>query len=186
MKVSSLCPVNDKPVVTGNGAQQSDVRPASEPRDTTALWSAWAAAGSAHSAATTAYFRWQRALDLALAALLLIPSLPIIGLLVVLVRATSRGPGIYRQIRVGKHGRTFWMYKIRSMRQDAEAGTGAVWAQQRDPRVTPIGRVLRKLHLDEVPQVFNVLQGEMSFIGPRPERPEFVHVLAKQIPDYLG
>ncbi len=130
------------------------------------------------------YFRWKRILDLVSALVLLVPALPLIGVLVLVVRLTSRGPGIYAQVRVGKDGRVFTMYKIRSMRQDAEAGTGAVWAQDRDPRVTLVGRILRKLHLDELPQLFNILKGEMSLVGPRPERPEFVHVLARRIPGY--
>jgi lipopolysaccharide/colanic/teichoic acid biosynthesis glycosyltransferase len=132
------------------------------------------------------YFLWKGIVDRALAALLLLPGLPIIGLLAALVRITSPGPGIFRQVRVGKDGRIFTMYKIRTMRDNAEAKTGPAWTQQADPRVTRLGRVLRKLHLDEFPQLFNVLKGEMSLIGPRPERPEFVHVLAEQIPDYLN
>ncbi|MBN2474404.1 MAG: sugar transferase [Pirellulales bacterium] len=131
------------------------------------------------------YFRWKRVVDFVLAAILLVPGIPIIGLLVILVRLTSPGPGIFRQLRVGKDGKTFRMYKIRTMTRDAEDRTGVVWAQVNDSRVTWIGRVLRKLHLDEFPQLFNVLNGEMSLIGPRPERPEFVHVLAKEIPGYL-
>jgi len=131
------------------------------------------------------YFRWKGVLDRLVAALLLVPGLPMIGGLVLLVRLTSRGPGIYRQSRVGKHGRLFRMYKIRTMRCDAEARTGPVWAKAKDPRITRIGKVLRKLHLDELPQLFNVLRGDMSLIGPRPERPEFVEVLAEEIPGYL-
>lgn len=129
---------------------------------------------------------WKILLDKALAAVLLIPGLPLVCMLVVLVRLTSRGPGIYSQLRVGKGGKHFTMYKLRSMRLDAEAGTGPVWScNGGDPRVTPLGYWLRKLHLDELPQLFNVLQGEMSLVGPRPERPEFVKVLADQIPSYL-
>jgi lipopolysaccharide/colanic/teichoic acid biosynthesis glycosyltransferase len=131
------------------------------------------------------YLYWKGVLDRSLAALLLIPALPVMGLLVVLVRWTSRGPGIFRQARVGQNGVTFMMYKIRTMRVDAEAATGAVWAQPGDSRVTGLGRYLRKLHLDELPQLFNVLRGQMSLVGPRPERPEFVEVLAEDIPDYL-
>jgi lipopolysaccharide/colanic/teichoic acid biosynthesis glycosyltransferase len=122
----------------------------------------------------------------AMALLLLIPSLPLIGLLAVLIRMTSRGPAIYRQVRVGKGGRHFMMYKLRSMSIDAEARTGPVWSPAgTDSRVTPLGYWLRKLHLDEFPQLFNVIKGEMSLVGPRPERPEFVAVLAEQIPGYL-
>jgi lipopolysaccharide/colanic/teichoic acid biosynthesis glycosyltransferase len=130
------------------------------------------------------YFRWKRFLGGAMAALLLIPGLPMIVLLALLVQLTSRGPGIYRQRRVGKNGRDFMLYKIRTMKNDAEAGTGATWAQARDFRVTGIGKALRRLHLDELPQLINVLKGEMALIGPRPERPEFVHVLAAAIPGY--
>jgi lipopolysaccharide/colanic/teichoic acid biosynthesis glycosyltransferase len=140
-----------------------------------------------HAAKTivpAAYFGWKRGIDLVLVVLMLVPALPLMGLLVLLVRLTSRGPGIYSQIRVGKNGRKFTMYKIRSMRQDAEAGTGAVWARTRDPRVTLVGSILRKLHLDELPQLFNILKGEMSLVGPRPERPEFVQMLARKIPGY--
>jgi lipopolysaccharide/colanic/teichoic acid biosynthesis glycosyltransferase len=134
--------------------------------------------------APSPYFRWKHLPDCVLAILLLLPALPLIGLLAGLVRLTSRGPGIYRQVRVGRHGRTFIIYKIRSMTVNAEAGTGAVWAQRNDPRVTLLGGILRRFHLDELPQLFNVLKGEMSLIGPRPERPEFVHLLAEKIPDY--
>lgn len=139
---------------------------------------------AAEDVVPAAYFRWKRGVDFVLAILLLAPALPLMGLLVLLVRLTSRGPGIYAQVRVGKNGRKFTMYKIRSMRQDAEAGTGAVWARTRDPRVTFVGRILRKLHLDELPQLFNILKGEMSLVGPRPERPEFVQMLARKIPGY--
>jgi lipopolysaccharide/colanic/teichoic acid biosynthesis glycosyltransferase len=125
-------------------------------------------------------------LERSLGALLLLMSLPIIGALVLLVRATSAGPGIYHQRRVGKDGRVFLVYKIRTMRQDAEKKTGPVWSSQgRDPRVTGVGRWLRALHLDELPQLFNVARGEMALIGPRPERPEFVEVLQGRIPRYL-
>lgn len=122
--------------------------------------------------------------DRILAALLLLPCLPVILLLVALVRLTSRGPGIYRQIRMGQNGRLFKIYKIRTMRHNAEARSGPVWTQDSDPRITWIGRIIRRLHLDEFPQLFNVLKGEMSLVGPRPERPEFVHVLLRKIPDY--
>src|SRR5690606_8685913 len=101
-----------------------------------------------------------------------------------LVRLTSQGPALYHQRRVGQHGRVFTVHKFRSMRQDAEATSGAVWALQDDPRVTPIGRLLRKTRLDELQQLWNVLRGEMSLVGPRPERPEFVDDLTRQIPFY--
>ncbi len=133
----------------------------------------------------SAYCRRKVILDRALAALLLLPGLPIIGFLMLLVRLTSRGPGIFRQARLGLHGRRFLMYKIRTMRLDAEAASGPVWTTQaRDPRVTRVGSVLRHVHLDELPQLINILKGEMSLVGPRPERPEFVHVLTEAIPGY--
>jgi lipopolysaccharide/colanic/teichoic acid biosynthesis glycosyltransferase len=135
--------------------------------------------------AVSRYFRWKPALGRFLAVLMLLPGLPLIGLLLLLVRLTSRGPGLYRQVRVGLNGRIFMMYKIRSMRCDAEARTGPTWAKSKDPRVTWLGRILRTLHFDELPQLFNVVRGEMSLIGPRPERPEFVDVLAQQIPGYI-
>ena len=134
----------------------------------------------------SAYCGWKCILDRMTAVILLVPGIPMIGLLVLLVRMTSRGPGIYRQVRVGKGGRTFKMYKIRTMSNDAEVGTGPQWTTENDPRITRIGCLLRKLHLDELPQLFNVLKGEMSLVGPRPERPEFVHVLAKEIPGYVN
>jgi lipopolysaccharide/colanic/teichoic acid biosynthesis glycosyltransferase len=132
-----------------------------------------------------AYFRRKAVLDRVLGALLLLPGLPVIACLVLLVRLTSRGPGIYCQVRLGQHGRRFAIYKIRTMRHKAETDCGAVWTQAGDPRITRVGRVLRRFHLDELPQLLNVLKGEMSLIGPRPERPEFVRVLAVAIPGYL-
>jgi lipopolysaccharide/colanic/teichoic acid biosynthesis glycosyltransferase len=91
---------------------------------------------------------------------------------------------LFRQERVGLYGKPFTLYKFRSMVVDAEARTGAVWATKNDSRVTPIGRWLRKLRLDELPQLFNVLRGEMALVGPRPERPEFVRTLKEHIPFY--
>ena len=130
------------------------------------------------------YLRCKGALDRILAAILLIPFLPVIGLLVLLIRLTSNGPGVFRQIRVGQHGRSYTMFKLRSMSCDAEIKSGPAWTQCNDPRITSLGKWLRKLHLDELPQLINVLRGEMSLIGPRPERPEFVNVLRDSILDY--
>ena len=109
---------------------------------------------------------------------------PLILLAMALVKLTSRGPAIYRQVRAGLGGRPFTIYKIRTMAHDCEARTGPVWATADDPRVTPLGRFLRRSHLDELPQLWNVLRGEMSLVGPRPERPEFVAQLQRAIPDY--
>ena len=132
------------------------------------------------------YCNWKMWIGRLLAAGLLIPGTPIIALLVLVVRLTSPGPGIYRQCRVGQHGKIFWLYKIRTMVHGAERRTGPAWAQPDDPRITRVGSVLRKLHLDEFPQLFNVLRGDMTLIGPRPERPEFVQVLHRQVPGYLN
>lgn len=130
------------------------------------------------------YFRWKRYIDLPIALLLSVIAFPIVVLAVLLVRLTSRGPGIYKQVRLGLHGRQFTIYKIRSMRVDAEAATGAVWAARKDKRITRIGKILRQTHIDELPQLYNVLRGDMDLIGPRPERPEFVSALEKRIDGY--
>ncbi len=130
------------------------------------------------------YLSWKSIFDWVLAVVFLVLALPMIGVLMAVVRLTSPGSGLFRQARMGKNGLPFTMYKIRTMTRNAEAQTGPVWARINDPRVTLFGRVLRKLHLDELPQLFNVLRGEMSLVGPRPERPEFVHMLADNIPGY--
>ncbi len=119
-----------------------------------------------------------------LAAILVIVFSPLMLLLGILVKLTSRGPALHRQLRVGKNNVPFTVYKFRSMYSDAEKRTGAVWAQKDDPRVTVVGKWLRRLRLDELPQFFNVLRGEMGIVGPRPERPEFVKILSEQIPYY--
>jgi lipopolysaccharide/colanic/teichoic acid biosynthesis glycosyltransferase len=132
----------------------------------------------------TAGDRAKAAVDLAATALLLVPALPLVLLCVVLVRLTSRGPAIYTQSRVGRGGHTFTLYKIRTMYHDCEKLTGPQWSTPGDSRITPVGRILRKLHLDELPQLFNVLRGEMSLIGPRPERPEIVRRLRDAVVGY--
>jgi len=122
--------------------------------------------------------------SLAIAIVAAVLTSPIMLLVAVLVRLTSPGPALFRQKRVGKNDVEFTLYKFRSMYRDAEASSGAVWAKQDDPRVTRVGKWLRKLRLDELPQLFNVLKGDMSIVGPRPERPEFVAELARSIPYY--
>lgn len=124
--------------------------------------------------------------DVGIALILFTVSLPVVLLAGLVVKLTSPGPATYTQVRVGRNGRPFQIYKLRSMRHNCEAGSGAKWATKRDPRVTPVGRILRATHVDELPQLWNVLRGEMSLVGPRPERPEFVHVLEKAIPGYAG
>ena len=101
-----------------------------------------------------------------------------------MIKLTSRGSILYRQKRVGLNGAVFTVYKFRSMYSDAEARTGAVWAKKDDPRITPLGKWLRLLRLDELPQFWNVVTGDMAIVGPRPERPEFVESLSQQIPYY--
>ena len=109
---------------------------------------------------------------------------PILPFIILGIKLTSKGPILFSQNRVGRNGHVFKLYKFRTMRQDAEAKTGAVWAQQNDPRITSFGRFMRKTRLDEVPQLWNVLKGDMGFVGPRPERPEFVQWLIGAIPYY--
>lgn len=127
---------------------------------------------------------WQSIYSFIIALIATVVTSPIMLLTAILIKVSSPGPILLRQQRVGRDGVPFTLYKFRSMRKDAEAATGAVWAQKDDPRITPVGRWLRKLRLDELPQMLNVLRGEMSIVGPRPERPEFVDTLTEQIPYY--
>jgi lipopolysaccharide/colanic/teichoic acid biosynthesis glycosyltransferase len=148
-------------------------------------WDTTATLENGHAADAARYFRWCGILHRAAAAMLLVPAVPVILLLVLVVRLTSKGPGLFRQPRVGRHGKVFVLLKIRTMCDDAEAATGPVWTTSlADSRITRVGRVLRSLHLDEFPQLWNVLRGEMALVGPRPERPEFVDELARQLPGY--
>ena len=130
------------------------------------------------------YEVFKRLFDLTVASLALVLVAPFLLIAMALIRLTSQGPAIFTQERLGRDGKLFKMYKLRTMRVDAEQHTGPVWAQQDDPRITAVGRWLRKARLDELPQLINVLKGEMSVIGPRPERPEFVAQLSREIPDY--
>ncbi len=130
------------------------------------------------------YHVTKRILDIAAGILGLVVLSPLFLLTAILIKLTSKGPIFYTQVRVGKDGVPFKMYKFRTMRTDAETGTGAVWAKENDDRIIPVGRFLRKAHIDEIPQFLNILKGDMSLIGPRPERPEFVKKLSLQIPDY--
>ena len=115
-----------------------------------------------------------RSFDIAASAAILLTSLPLTALISLLIKATSTGPLLYKQQRVGKDGRVFTLYKFRTMVEDAEKMVGPVWASRDDPRVTRVGRVLRTARLDELPQLINVIKGDMSLVGPRPERPHFV------------
>ena len=167
------------------------------------------AAGAPEISAEMAAFRprrrsemLNRAMNLSLAVLALIIVSPVMLLVAMLIKLTSRGPVLYVQTRVGidrrargtiamfdrrghdHGGKTFRIYKFRSMRVDAEAGTGAVWATANDPRVTPLGKILRKSRLDELPQLFNVVLGDMNIVGPRPERPSIFVRLREDITEY--
>ena len=126
----------------------------------------------------------KRMFDLIVSLIILIVGFPLWVLIGIAVHSSSPGPMIYRQIRVGEKGRTFTMLKYRTMKEDAEQTTGPVWASTDDPRYTPLGRWLRKWRLDEIPQLINVFKGDMSLVGPRPERPYFVEKLAREIPLY--
>lgn len=126
----------------------------------------------------------KRGLDLTCAIIGIILTLPFLPLVALIIKLDSPGPVFYRQKRVGEKERNFNLYKLRTMRQDAEKGTGAVWAQKNDARVTRVGEFFRKVRIDELPQFFNILRGDMSMVGPRPERPEFVAELKKVIPYY--
>jgi len=126
----------------------------------------------------------KRLMDVSMAAVGLLLASPLMLIIAVATKLTSHGPAFYHQQRVGLHGHVFTVHKFRSMRQDAEKETGAVWARLNDERVTPLGRVLRRTRLDELPQLWTVLRGDMSLVGPRPERPEFVRSLTKEIPFY--
>jgi exopolysaccharide biosynthesis polyprenyl glycosylphosphotransferase len=126
----------------------------------------------------------RRASDIGISLALLAVTLPLMLLTALAVRLDSPGPVFYRQKRTGLNGGDFTLFKFRSMRVDAEAAGRPVWAAADDPRVTRVGQIIRRLRIDELPQLLNVLRGEMSFIGPRPERPEFVAQLSRQIPLY--
>jgi exopolysaccharide biosynthesis polyprenyl glycosylphosphotransferase len=133
---------------------------------------------------TPAYLSVKRFLDITCAIALLLLAAPLMALIALAIRLESRGNVLFRQERVGQFGRTFTLYKFRSMRQDAEDATGPTWARKDDDRVTRIGRILRRFHLDEIPQAINVLRGDLSFVGPRPERPCFVEALKRRIDYY--
>ena len=164
--------------------------PAGEERPTVCV-SVPASAGEARSSPTTpppsidVRGSWLRpAAESVLAAVLLVAALPVLVAAALLIKLTSRGPVIYTQSRLGRGGRRFTIYKLRTMRHNCEATSGIRWATKGDSRVTRIGKLLRATHIDELPQLINVIRGDMSLVGPRPERPEIVAVLVKAIPDY--
>jgi len=132
----------------------------------------------------TLYLAARSLAERAAALVLLLIFAPLILVAAALVVLTSRGPAFYCQTRLGLRGRKFKVYKLRSMVQNAEAKTGATWCQVNDVRITPIGRLLRETHIDELPQLINVVLGEMSLVGPRPERPELASTLERQLPGF--
>lgn len=134
--------------------------------------------------AQKSFEKFKRISDIALSIIGLIIASPILIFAAILIKLNSRGPIVYKQERMGKEGKIFDIYKLRTMSADAEKETGAVWAREDDPRITPVGRILRKFHIDELPQLFNVINGQMSIVGPRPERPEIVEKLKEEICDY--
>jgi lipopolysaccharide/colanic/teichoic acid biosynthesis glycosyltransferase len=126
----------------------------------------------------------KRALDKTIAGIGIAIAAPVILFTAILIKAVSPGPVFYKQERVGLNGKTFNIYKLRTMRVDAEKNTGPMWAQENDPRLIKFGGMIRKMHLDELPQLYNVLRGDMSIVGPRPERPVFVEKLTREVVDY--
>ena len=133
---------------------------------------------------STSFNVMRRALSMLVSLILLLVVLPFLPLVMLAIKLDSRGPILYRQKRVGRAGHTFYCYKFRTMRQDAEADTGPTWAGDDDPRITRFGKFLRSSRIDEIPQLWCVFKGDMGFVGPRPERPEFVEWLTKEIPYY--
>ncbi len=130
------------------------------------------------------HLAYKRAASVLVSIVGLLLSLPLLPFIILVIKLTSPGPVFYRQKRVGRDGIVYYCYKFRTMRADAEADTGPTWAGDDDPRITSIGKFLRQLRIDEIPQLWNVLRGDMSLVGPRPERPEFVDTLSNEIPYY--
>ncbi|MBN8048527.1 sugar transferase [Paraclostridium bifermentans] len=131
------------------------------------------------------YEIYKRVLDIISSLLGLIIGLPIMMIVAILIKIEDKGPIFYTQERLGKDEKKFLVYKMRSMRIDAEKHGGAQWAQKDDPRITKIGKFIRKTRIDEIPQLFNILKGDMSLIGPRPERPELTYKFNKEIPGFI-
>jgi len=144
-------------------------------------------AGLAVRYARTRYAILKDAFDVTVSILLLLAALPVMAICAAIIKLSDpRGPVLFSQTRVGLGGRRFRMYKLRTMYTDAEKDTGAVWATDDDPRVIPLCRFMRLSHLDELPQLYNILRGDMSLVGPRPERPEIIRELMMHIPNYMN
>ncbi len=147
------------------------------------LYPSWLVFGEGFRRSAT-FILIRRGISIVISLIGLIVSLPLLPLIMLAIRLDSKGPVFYTQTRVGKGGRLFNVVKFRTMRQDAEAASGPKWAGDHDPRITRVGKFLRSSRLDEIPQLWCVLKGDMAFVGPRPERPEFVEWLSKEIPYY--
>lgn len=130
------------------------------------------------------FHEFKRVFDIIASSLGLVMASPIIAMTAVVIKTVSPGPVFFKQERVGLRGKTFSIYKMRTMRVDAEKYTGPMWARENDSRLIRFGKVIRKLHVDELPQLYNVIRGDMSIVGPRPERPVFVEKLSSEIGDY--
>lgn len=128
---------------------------------------------------------YQRVMDIVLCLIALIIGIPLMVIFGVLIKIEDNGPAVYKQERVGKGGKCFYLYKLRSMRTDAEK-FGAQWAEKDDPRITKVGKFIRKTRIDEIPQLFNILRGDMGIIGPRPERPMFTIQFDEEIPGFIN
>jgi len=179
-QISNSYPIESKLEV----AQLPPLEHARAPEPSTLILFLGGIAGIAVRFIRRSYEKFKRYSDLLLANLGALLSLPFFVLAAILIKLTSKGPIIYRQNRVGQKGEIFGIYKLRTMVVDAEKETGAVWAKENDLRITAVGRVLRKTHIDEIPQLLNVIKGDMSIIGPRPERPEMVRNFKNLILDY--
>lgn len=148
------------------------------------IYSRFAAPVEITSGDNSWYIPCKVVLEFAIAAALLVLSAPVILLSALLIKLSSRGPAFYTQTRLGRHGLPYTIYKLRTMTHNCEQKSGPQWATAHDSRITRLGRFLRKCHLDELPQLWNVLKGDMSLVGPRPERPEFVPALEQAMPHY--
>jgi lipopolysaccharide/colanic/teichoic acid biosynthesis glycosyltransferase len=130
------------------------------------------------------YLPCKAVIDILVGLGLLLLASPLLLLAAILVKLTSSGPAFYSQTRIGKNGRPFSIYKLRTMYDNCESASGPRWSTPGDNRITPLGRILRRTHLDELPQLWNVVRGDMALVGPRPERPEFIPALAQKLPHY--
>lgn len=156
--------------------------------DTDEMYRSWRMTDVASSGFWSPLRRWylpcKGFVDFVVSLSLLLMTSPVILLAALLVRLTSSGPAFYSQTRIGKNGRLFTIYKLRSMYHDCESSSGPRWSTPGDARITPLGRILRRMHIDELPQLWNVVRGDMALVGPRPERPEFIPSLSQALSHY--